>query len=93
MLTDMLIFVTWFFYGASALGLFVLRYKMPNTYRPYRVIVYPFVPLIFIAFTFCFLCITLIDDIHKYVNGQIAIMNSVLGVAITLVGLFFYKKS
>lgn len=93
MLTDMLIFVTWFFYGASALGLFVLRYKMPNTYRPYRVIAYPVVPLIFIAFTFCFLCITLVDDIHRYINGQTAIMNSVLGVAITLIGLFFYKKS
>jgi basic amino acid/polyamine antiporter, APA family len=37
MLTDMLIFMSWLFYGLSAAGVFVLRYKMPTANRPYKV--------------------------------------------------------
>jgi APA family basic amino acid/polyamine antiporter len=92
MLTDMLIFVTWFFYGSSALGLFILRKKMPNQERPYRVWGYPFVPLIFIAFTAFFLVTTLVKDIQNYCNGSSPVINAGLGIFITLIGVVFYRK-
>ena len=54
-LTDMLIFAAFFFYGATALGVFILRVKEPNAERPYKTWGYPIVPAIFVLF-----CITLI---------------------------------
>jgi APA family basic amino acid/polyamine antiporter len=49
-LTDMLIFAVFIFYGATSLGVIILRRKMPNAHRPYKVWGYPVVPVIFILF-------------------------------------------
>jgi APA family basic amino acid/polyamine antiporter len=49
-LTDMLIFAVYIFYGAVALGVFVLRRKMPDAHRPYKVWGYPVIPAFFILF-------------------------------------------
>lgn len=49
-LTDMLIFAVFIFYGATTLGVFILRKKMPDTPRPYRVWGYPVVPAIMVLF-------------------------------------------
>ena len=49
-LTDMLIFTVFIFYGATSLGVFILRHKMPDAHRPYKVWGYPVVPAIFILF-------------------------------------------
>jgi APA family basic amino acid/polyamine antiporter len=49
-ITDMLIFTVFIFYGATSLGVFILRRKMPDEHRPYKVWGYPFVPAIFILF-------------------------------------------
>ncbi len=49
-LTDMIIFAVFIFYGASSLGVFILRRKMPDAVRPYKVWGYPVVPAIFILF-------------------------------------------
>ncbi len=49
-LTDMIIFAVFIFYGATTLGVFILRHKMPDAHRPYKVWGYPFVPAIFILF-------------------------------------------
>ena len=49
-LTDMLIFAVYIFYGATATGVFILRRRMPDAHRPYRVWGYPVVPAIFILF-------------------------------------------
>ncbi len=50
-LTDMCIFAVYFFYGSTALGVFVLRRKMPDAHRPYRVWGFPLVPAIVILFS------------------------------------------
>ncbi len=50
-LTDMIIFAVFVFYGATALGVFILRKKMPDTPRPYKVWGYPVVPAIVILFS------------------------------------------
>ena len=52
-LTDMLIFAAFIFYGASALGVIVLRFKAPDEPRPYKVWGYPFVPAAFFLFSVC----------------------------------------
>jgi APA family basic amino acid/polyamine antiporter len=49
-LTDMLIFAVFIYYGATALGVFILRSRMPDAERPYKVWGYPLVPAIFILF-------------------------------------------
>jgi basic amino acid/polyamine antiporter, APA family len=95
MLTDMLIFVSWFFYGMSSLGVFILRHKMPNSNRPYKVWGYPIVPGIFVAFTFFFLIATLVSDIHAFYTGKTVLINSLLGVFLTSLGipLYWYFKT
>lgn len=93
MLTDMLIFVTWFFYGSSALGVILLRYKMKNAERPYKVWGYPFVTFFFVLFTVFFLCFTLYKDVSNYTAGKSTLINSLLGTVITLIGIPVYYFS
>jgi APA family basic amino acid/polyamine antiporter len=57
-LTDMLVFASFIFYGATTLGVFVLRYKMPDAERPYKAWGYPVVPAIFILFCIVLIVIT-----------------------------------
>ncbi len=90
MLTDMLIFISWLFYGMSALGVFILRRKMRDIERPYKVWGYPIVPGTFVAFTFFFLTATLINDIQMYNSGKTQIINSLLGVLLTVSGVPLY---
>lgn len=49
-LTDMIIFAVFIFYGATSLAVFILRRRMPDAPRPYKVWGYPVVPAIFIVF-------------------------------------------
>ncbi|HYC86978.1 MAG TPA: amino acid permease, partial [Chryseosolibacter sp.] len=94
MLTDMLIFVSWLFYGMSAAGVFILRHKMRDRFRPYKVWGYPFVPLIFVLFTVFFLVTTLVTDVHKYATGESPLINSIFGLFLTAIGipLYWYFK-
>ncbi len=93
MLTDMLVFVTWFFYGMSTLGVIILRFKMKDADRPYKVWLYPVVPVIFLAFVTFFLCTTVYTDVTNYNNGSNLLINSVLGIVITLIGIPVYYMS
>jgi APA family basic amino acid/polyamine antiporter len=49
-LTDMIIFAVFIFYGATTFGVFILRRRMPDAHRPYKVWGYPVVPAVFILF-------------------------------------------
>ncbi len=49
-LTDMLVFAQFIFYGAIAVGVFVMRRKEPDTPRPYKALGYPVVPALYILF-------------------------------------------
>jgi APA family basic amino acid/polyamine antiporter len=94
-LTDMLVFVSWLFYGLSAVGVFVLRRNMPDAERPYKVWGYPFIPGLFILFTGFFLVATLYNDINNYVQGHSPIINSLFGLLLTSLGvpLYFYFRN
>lgn len=95
-LTDMLIFVSWIFYAMGAYGVFVLRKKMPDAHRPYKVIGYPVVPWIFVIFATGFVVFTLYNDVNNYVMGKSRIIQSLFGLLLTAVGiplyLYFIKK-
>jgi basic amino acid/polyamine antiporter, APA family len=79
-LTDMLIFAAFFFYGLTALGVFILRQREPNTPRPYKVWGYPIVPAIFILFCVSLIVITCFS--HPREAG--------IGLVLMATGLPFY---
>jgi basic amino acid/polyamine antiporter, APA family len=95
LLADMFVFITWIAYCAAAAGIFLLRKKMPDHPRPYKVWGYPIMPLLFIIFTAFYLVITVWSDVSNYINHRQPVINSVLGLAITAIGVplyFYYRK-
>ncbi len=90
MLADMFVFMTWIAYGAGAVGIFMLRKKMPDQPRPYRIWGHPVVTVLFILFSAFYLVMTLYNDISNYINEQQPVINSVLGILITAFGVPFY---
>jgi basic amino acid/polyamine antiporter, APA family len=89
-LADMFVFMTWVFHALFAIALVVLRKKMPDAPRPYRVKAYPLIPIIFIAFTIFYLVTTIYNDIVAYNSGKAPIINSVFGLLLTATGIPFY---
>jgi APA family basic amino acid/polyamine antiporter len=79
-LTDMLIFAAFIFYGATTLGVFILRKKMPDAPRSYKVWGYPIVPAIFILF-----CAVLI--INTFITRP---REAGIGLVLILLGVPFY---
>jgi basic amino acid/polyamine antiporter, APA family len=76
-LTDMLVFTVFIFYGATSLGVFILRRKMPDAYRPYKVWGYPIVPAIFIIFCICLFFNTIFTRPREAAIGMILIFSGV----------------
>jgi APA family basic amino acid/polyamine antiporter len=61
-LTDNVVFISFLFYALAAVGLMVLRRKMPDVPRAYRVPGYPVVPLIFIVASLSFVAYLAYDQ-------------------------------
>ena len=61
-LADSFVFTMWIFYGMGAVALFILRKKMKEVERPYRVPWYPVVPLVFIAASVLMTVLSVLDD-------------------------------
>ncbi|MGK9476766.1 APC family permease [Melioribacter sp. OK-6-Me] len=79
-ITDYVMFASWLFYLLGAYGIFVMRKKIPDAVRPYKVWGYPYTPVIFIFFASYYLITTLISDTE----------NAMLGLILVLSGLPFY---
>lgn len=79
-LTDMLIFASFIFYGATTLGVFILRYRMPDVPRPYKAWGYPVLPALFILFCVALIIITLITRTRE----------AMIGLSLMLAGIPFY---
>jgi APA family basic amino acid/polyamine antiporter len=94
MLTDLFVFVTWIFYGFAGYGIFILRRKLPEVPRAYKVWGYPYVPMIFIAFSIFYFVITIYNDVANYLSGKAPVINSLLGLILLLFGcpVYFYLK-
>lgn len=84
LLTDMLIFVMWLFSLLIFVGVFVLRKKQPDLPRPYKVPLYPVIPLIAIVGAVFILGMTLFTQ-----TGL-----AMIGIVVTLLGIpvYFYKN-
>jgi APA family basic amino acid/polyamine antiporter len=93
-LTDILIFVSWIFYGLSAMGVIMLRIKNPSQPRPYKVPGYPWVPLVFILFTFFYLATTIYSDVYSYQQGIQPVVKCFVGGILVFFGLplYFYSS-
>ncbi len=79
-ITDYVMFASWLFYMLGAYGVIVLRKKMPDVHRPYKVWGYPYTPMIFVVFSFLFLVNTIVSDYE----------NAAMGSLLILLGLPFY---
>ncbi len=79
-ITDYVMFASWLFYMLGALGVIVLRKKMPDAVRPYKVWGYPYTPILFVAFSFLFLVNTIVSDLS----------NAAMGTILIVLGLPFY---
>lgn len=79
-LSDMMIFVVFIFYGATAFGVFILRKKMPDAPRPYKVWGYPIVPAIIILIAMGLFFNTIITQPRE----------ALLGLALVLTGIPMY---
>jgi len=80
-LTDMIIFAVFIFYGATSLGVFILRKKMPDAHRPYKVWGYPFIPAFYILFCIGLFCNTIIARPREAAIGSVLIL---LGIPVFL---------
>jgi basic amino acid/polyamine antiporter, APA family len=81
-LTDMLIFASFIFYGATTVGVFILRVKHPDWPRTYRVIGYPVTPALFLFFCAGLIISTLINRPDEALAG--------LGLMATGVPFYWY---
>lgn len=73
-LTDMVIFAVFIFYGATTLGVFILRRKMPDAHRPYKVWGYPVVPAIYFLFCIALFLNTIITRPREAAIGIVLIL-------------------
>jgi amino acid transporter len=86
--------VFWLFFLLSGLSLFVLRRREPDLHRPFRVPLYPLLPLLF-----CSSCAYMLWSSLSYVSSQsLGGMNAAwIGVAVlasgTLLLLFVDRKA
>ncbi len=84
-LLTLVIFPSWILYGMTAASLIVLRYKQPNLERPYRVIGYPVVPVVFV-----FVAIALLYSTLRQSPRESGIGLSVIGAGLPF--YFFWRN-
>jgi APA family basic amino acid/polyamine antiporter len=74
------IFAGWIFFALGAVAVFIIRKKMPDANRAFRVPGYPYVPIIFVVVASWFVVNTLV--VHT--------ADSLVGLLLLLVGIPFY---
>ena len=79
-LYNFVIFGSWILYLLTTVSVFVLRKKRPDLARPYQVIGYPFVPVLFVAVA----AFLLVSTLHTRPR------ESLMGLALMMLGVPFY---
>lgn len=81
-LTSLVMFVMWVFFVMTFIGVYVLRKKQPNLYRPYKVPLYPFTP-----------SVAIIGGSYVIINTLLTQpFNAGLGIVFTLIGIPIYMS-
>ncbi|MGV0169038.1 APC family permease [Furfurilactobacillus sp. WILCCON 0119] len=79
-ITNMLIFVIWVFYCMAFVAVIVLRRKQPELNRPYKVPLYPWIPII-----------ALIGGLFILINTLFTqFVTTAIGIVVTALGIPFY---
>lgn len=79
-LTDMSVFSIWIFYIMTFFAVFKLRKSQPNLHRPYRVPLFPFIPIL-----------AIIGGLYVVINTIFTdTFNALTGIGLTLIGLPVY---
>ncbi len=98
-LTDNVVFISFFFYGLSAVGLLVLRRTHPHLPRPYKVPLYPWLPLAYVAVAWAFVAYLIVDQVNAISSSagkfDVGDVNRLFSFVIVLSGLpifFHYRK-
>lgn len=76
----LVIFSSWILYALAAAAVIVLRKKQPNLPRPYRVLGYPLVPVLFVGVA----CMLLVSTLLKFPR------ESIMGLLLIVAGIPFY---
>ena len=79
-LFTLVIFASWILYAMTAASVIVLRRKRPDLPRPYRVLGYPIVPILFVLVAIVLLGSTFVASPRE----------SLLGLVLILIGIPFY---
>lgn len=79
-LFTLVIFASWILYGMTAAAAIVLRIKRPDLVRPYKVLGYPLVPILFVAVAIILLISTFIKSPRE----------SLMGLVLIVAGIPFY---
>src|SRR5699024_4714272 len=76
---NLVIFAMWFFSFLLILAVFILRKKEPNLHRPYKVVLYPVLPVIGMLVALFIMCTTITQQVLAMIS-----------IAITLAGISVY---
>jgi len=76
-LFSLTIFAEWLFYMIAASTVFVLRWKEPNTPRPYRTWGYPVLPALFVIVAGVLLYFTLRENLRNSIWGCMLILSGI----------------
>lgn len=85
LLSDLAIFAVWIFYVLTFIGVIKLRKDQPNLHRPYKVPLYPIIPIIAI-FSGLFVVVN-----QLFLAGMKTTMVSVGGLIVTAIGIPVYN--
>lgn len=84
-LTDNVVFISLFFYSMTAMALLVLRRKRPDLPRPYKVPLYPWVPLLYITASLAFTAYLTYQAFTNFANAY-----RIAGLLIVAAGIPLY---
>lgn len=73
-LIELVIFATWLWVGLAGLAVMKLRTDQPDLPRPYRVPLYPWVPILFVILSFAFTANLVLDDPIGSLYGTLIIL-------------------
>ena len=87
-LTDYVVFSSWLFYALCGASVWVFRKKYPDRHRPYKVLFYPVLPIVFVVCAALLLINTLITSPQESLFGLL-----IIGIGLPAYWFLFRSKA